>query len=132
MTQSKRVEAIDHARRIIRDHVDRYLSWHRAREMGPIIDRLYQRHHELARAEVERIASKMPSLSAADRTQLEELARRIVNKVLHDPVTQLRDAESGHAGGGASTYLHALEKLFQLDAPQSPAEPRDDAPETPV
>src|SRR5207247_1085092 len=37
-TQSRRVETIEHARRIIRDHVDRYVSWHRAREMGPIID----------------------------------------------------------------------------------------------
>src|SRR6185436_12224099 len=69
-TQSKRVEAIEHARRIIREQVERYVSWHRAREMGPIIDRLYQRHHELARAEVERIIHRMPHLSDADRSQL--------------------------------------------------------------
>jgi glutamyl-tRNA reductase len=114
-THAKRTEAVDTARRIVAEQVDRFLTWHRAREMGPIIDRLYQRHHELAREEVERIANKLPGgVSAVDRQHLEELARRIVNKLLHDPVKTLRESDSPHNMG--QTYLHAMEKLFQLDA----------------
>ncbi|HYO09736.1 MAG TPA: glutamyl-tRNA reductase [Tepidisphaeraceae bacterium] len=135
-TQSKRGESVEQARAIIRDQVERYVSWHRARAVGPIIDRLYQRHHQLAKEEVERAINKMPNLSPPEREQLEELARRIVNKLLHDPVTKLREADAAaHGGGGnpgaagagagggaggegvASPYLHALEKLFQLDRP---------------
>ncbi|MEO6435525.1 MAG: glutamyl-tRNA reductase [Tepidisphaeraceae bacterium] len=120
-TQDRRAGSIEHAQKLVSEHVDRYLAWHRAREMGPMIDRLYQRHHALAREEVERIANKLPSLSGDDREQLEELARRIVNKLLHDPVTKLRESDTPHGTGSA--YLHAMEKLFDLeDAPPEPEE----------
>ncbi|MEA2733849.1 MAG: glutamyl-tRNA reductase [Humisphaera sp.] len=124
-TQSQRSGSIDHAQRIVDDQVDRYISWTRVRELGPMIDKLYQRHHELAREEVERIANKLPDISAVERQHLEELARRIVNKLLHDPVTMLRESDTPHALG--QTYLHAMEKLFQLDAEmQMPEKGEDD------
>ena len=111
-TQSGRSAAVEHANAMVAAEVEKYLSWHRARDLGPIIERLYQRHYELARQEVERLAGK--SASPAEREQLEELARRIVNKMLHDPVTTLR--ESGAEGHGPGIgYLHALEKLFLLE-----------------
>jgi glutamyl-tRNA reductase len=122
-THSKRSAAIDHARSIIRAHVDDYLSWNRARALGPIIDRLYKRHHELAREEVERIASKLPG---ADRATLDDLARRIVNKLLHDPISRLKDAESEH-GTVTGPYLHAMEKLFRLED-SSPQDETDEQP----
>jgi len=112
-THSHRGEAVEQARRIVNDQVERYVSWTRVRELGPMIDKLYQRHHELAREEVDRIVNKLPDISAIERQHLEELARRIVNKLLHDPVKTLRESDSPHALG--QTYLHAMEKLFQLD-----------------
>jgi glutamyl-tRNA reductase len=117
-TRSKRTEAVEQAKALVAGEVEKYVSWHRAREMGPLIERLYQRHYELAREEVERIAGK--SASAEERQHLEELARRIVNKMLHDPVRTLREAE-GH--GPEVGYLHALEKLFRLEPPTQPTEP---------
>jgi glutamyl-tRNA reductase len=113
-THSHRGESIEHARKIVDEQVERYISWTGVRELGPMIDRLYQRHHELAREEVDRIANKLPELSVVEREHLDELARRIVNKLLHDPVKTLREGDSPHALG--QTYLHALEKLFQLDS----------------
>ena len=113
-THSQRGEAMAHARTIVAEQVERYVSWTRVRELGPVIDRLYQRHHELAREEVERIANKLPDISAVERQHLDELARRIVNKLLHNPVKTLRETDAPHALG--QTYLHAMEKLFQLDA----------------
>ena len=126
-THTQRGGSIEHARKIVNEQVDRYVSWTRVREMGPMIDRLYQRHHELAREEVERVANKLPTISAVERQHLEELARRIVNKLLHDPVKTLRDSDSPHALG--QTYLHAMEKLFQLDEETQPRDEKggDDA-----
>ena len=112
-TQSRRSEVIEIARRIVGEQVERYLTSLRARELGPLIDRLYQRHHDLAREEVERVANKLPNLSPAEREHLDELARRIVNKLLHDPVRTLREGDSPHGMG--QTYQHAMEKLFRLD-----------------
>lgn len=130
-TQSQRGESIEQAQKIVNEQVDRYLSWTRVRELGPTIDKLYQRHHELAREEVERVVNKLPGISAVERQHLEDLARRIVNKLLHDPVKMLRESESPHALG--QTYLHAMEKLFQLDAEKpAPQRREDESPDPPA
>src|SRR5687768_9639143 len=48
-THSQRGGSVEHARQIVNEQVDRYVSWTRVRALGPMIDKLYQRHHELAR-----------------------------------------------------------------------------------
>jgi glutamyl-tRNA reductase len=124
-TLSQRKGAIDAARAIVTRHVEEFSSWHRQREMGPAIDRLYRTFHDLAREELDRTLNKLGSVSPADRAQLEEMTRRLVNKMLHRPVQTLRSTEGMHAGG---TYLHAMEKLFQLEAPEGA---RESAPADP-
>jgi len=111
-TQSQRKESVDAARGIVGKHVDAYLAWHRAREMGPFIERLSQRYHQLAREELDRTIAKLGDVTDAEKAHLEELTRRIVNKLLHDPIAALRQSDSPHAP--AAAYLHAMEKLFQL------------------
>ncbi len=128
-TQSKRSEAVEHARMIIADQVEKYLAWHRAREMGPMIDRLFKRHHALAQEEVERTLHKLAGASDADKEQIEELARRIVNKLLHDPVRMLRDG--AHGGAGMTPYLHAMEKLFQLEDQEDEDDGKGEPPQQP-
>jgi glutamyl-tRNA reductase len=112
-TVSQRKDAIDAARVIVDRHVEAFVAWSRAREMGPLIERLAQRYHALAAEELQRTVNKLPNLDEAERSHLEELTRRIVNKLLHDPITMLRSSEGMH--GPTSQYLHALERLFHLD-----------------
>src|SRR5205085_11296628 len=106
-TQAQRRDVVDAARKVVASQVDEFVTAHRAREMGPVIDALYQRYHQLAQEEVSRTLGKLPNVSDAERSHLEELARRIVNKLLHDPVTMLRQSEGLH--GPATQYLHAME-----------------------
>jgi glutamyl-tRNA reductase len=115
-TRSKRSEAVEHAKRLVGEEVEKYLSWSRARDMGPLIDKLFARHHAMAMEEVERALGA--NATPQERERLEELARRIVNKMLHDPVTTLRQSEK-HATGQNVGYLHALEKLFKLEDEQT-------------
>jgi len=112
-TQAQRTEAMDAARRIVLRHADEFLAQQRQRALGPAISRLYERSHALARQELERTLSRIPNLTDADRAQLEEVTRRIVNKLLHDPITALREPHGQHPVTPA--YLHAIEKLFHLD-----------------
>jgi glutamyl-tRNA reductase len=112
-TMEQRKEAVEAARAIVAKQVDAFLAWNRAREMGPMIERLSGRYHKLAQEELARTLNKMPDISDAERAHLEELTRRIVNKLLHDPISMLRSSEGMH--GGASQYLHAMERLFRLD-----------------
>jgi glutamyl-tRNA reductase len=126
-TQSHRQGAISAARAIVLRQVDEFSTWHRQREMGPIIDLLKRRSHDLWRDEVERTLNKLGGDAAANRASLEEMARRIVNKLLHQPIQTLRSTESPHPA--SATYLHALEKLFGLNSVEKPAEaqPRVDS-----
>ncbi len=117
-TRTQRQDAFSSAREIVLKQVEEFSLWHRQREMGPTIQRLYDRYHGLAQEELNRTLHKLPGISAVERSHLEELTRRIVNKLLHDPMHTLRNAD--HSPN--VQYLHALEKLFQLDA----GAPRDE------
>jgi hypothetical protein len=80
--------------------------------MGPVIDQLYRQSRQMAQEELARTLNKLPSVSEAEREHLEELTRRIVNKLLHDPVHTLRRTGESHAV--ADQYLNALQRLFNL------------------
>lgn len=125
-TQSQRKESVDAARVIVTKHVETFLAWHRAREMGPFIERLAARYHQQAREELDRTLAKLGDVTDAEKAHLEELTRRIVNKLLHDPIRTLRESDSPHAS--ATAYLHAMEKLFQLgdNSPTTHEGPRED------
>jgi glutamyl-tRNA reductase len=112
-TRSQRQDASTAAREIVLKQVEEYTLWHRQRELGPTIQKLYERYHAIAQDELNRTVTKLPNISAVERSHLEDLARRIVNKLLHDPIHALRNADAGH--GPNIQYLHALEKLFQLE-----------------
>ncbi|HSV12938.1 MAG TPA: glutamyl-tRNA reductase, partial [Tepidisphaeraceae bacterium] len=117
-TQAGRSGAIDAARRIVAAAVEDHARALRVREMGPVIDQLYKRYHQVAQEELARTLNKLPNVTEAERQHLEELARRIVNKLLHDPVHALRRADETHAP--AEQYLHAMERLFKLTLPETP------------
>ena len=123
-TQSQRKDVIASAHALVEKHVEAFVVWHRQRELGPAIRRLHDRYHNIAKEEVARTLNKLPNLSPAEREHLEELSRRIVNKLLHDPVQALRNVDQSHTP--AAQYLHALEKLFQLDS-----EAADSGPNSP-
>ncbi|HEX4054925.1 MAG TPA: glutamyl-tRNA reductase [Tepidisphaeraceae bacterium] len=112
-TQDQRSAAAESAGKIVEQHVNEFVAWHRARMVGPLIDQLYQRSHALAQEELTRIVGKLSAVSDDDKRQLEDLMRRIVNKLLHDPVQAMRDGDGGHAP--MSQYLHAVQKLFKLE-----------------
>jgi glutamyl-tRNA reductase len=111
-TQGQRRDAIAAARAIVTAAVAEFAQAHRVRVMGPAIDRLYKRSHQLAQEELARTLNKLPNVGEAEREHLEELARRIVNKLLHDPVHAMRRADEKHLS--MEQYLHAMEQLFGL------------------
>jgi glutamyl-tRNA reductase len=110
--QSQRQEAVSAARSIVDRHVEEFVVWQRQRELGPAIHRLYSRDHQIAQEELARTLGKLPNVSPTEKAHLEDLARRIVNKLLHDPVQVLRRSDNSHIPG--TQYVHALEKLFHL------------------
>ena len=102
---------------IVERGVAEYVAWHRGRQVGPTIRRLYDRSHAAASREASRAAGRLPAdLSPVQRAAVEaemaELSRRLVNKLLHDPVANLRHAPDPDRH---PAYKHAVEKLFGIE-----------------
>jgi glutamyl-tRNA reductase len=101
-----------------------------------MIDQLYKRYHQVAQEEVARTTNKFGQISEEEKQHLEELARRIVNKLLHDPIQTLKQSDSLH--GQIGQYLHAMERLFRLAGSQAadntaqPPSPPDQEPDKPL
>jgi glutamyl-tRNA reductase len=111
-THGQRKGAMDAARKIVAQHAREFILAERTRELGPAIDKLYRRYHALAQEELAQTLSTFTNVGPEQKAELQDLVRRLVNKVLHDPVRTLRQSDALH--GPTSQYLHALEMLFQL------------------
>jgi len=61
--------------------------------------------------EVERALRRLGHLSERDREVVRALAHGLVNKIVHDPVTRLREADPETR----DDYAQALTHLFDLD-----------------
>jgi hypothetical protein len=69
----------------------------------------------MAQEELARTRGKLSgSLSEQDEAHLEDMVRRLVNKLLHNPVQVLRQGPAAGAHTPPSGYLHAFQKLFQV------------------
>lgn len=126
-TQQQRQTAVQAAEIIVSQHLDEFAVWHRQREMGPTIDRLYKRYHRMAREELDRTINKLSPAAQADRAALEDMTRRIVNKLLHRPIHAMRHADPEHPD---LPYVHAMEKLFDLSEDAEAVEDRTPAGST--
>lgn len=113
-TASARQDAVDRARELVKAQVEEFIIWQRTREVGPMIERLYEKSHAMAKDELSRMLSKAQDLRPEHRDAVEEMVRRIVNKLLNDPIQAVR------GGGGAmepGTHVGAFARLFKLGEP---------------
>jgi glutamyl-tRNA reductase len=80
-------------------------------EVVPTIVSLRERLEEIRAGEVRKAVARLPDVSPETRAALEALSTGIVNKVLHAPITKLR--ESSRAGASRS-WLELVHELFAL------------------
>ena len=123
-------EASD-AERIIEEEVDSFLAWRRSLELAPTIVALRKRFGEVADEELARAVARLENVSPKDREVLEAMARSLVNKLLHQPMTQLK---AGVAEPDGSHLIDAVRRLFDLeqDDAESTTPRRQDSLETNV
>lgn len=106
-----RADEVRKARDIIDDETSRFMHdvYHKA--TGPIIKRLRDEWHNISREELDQLFRKLGHLDAADRGAIERSVERIVNKLLHPPLSTIRDeAREGTPHG----LLEAIKRLFHL------------------
>ncbi|MEM7138836.1 MAG: glutamyl-tRNA reductase [Myxococcota bacterium] len=124
-------EAAD-AERIIEEEVDSFLAWRRSLELAPTIVALRRRFGTVADEELKRAMSRLEKLSPADQAVLEGMARSLINKLLHQPMTQLK---AGAAEPDGSYLIDAVRRLFDLQdqvASEPAPEPESSGEATPT
>lgn len=100
------------AEAIIDEEVGKYVEWFNTLEVVPTIISLREKMEKIVKTELAKSSSWMQSLSEEEKKNIEILVTSIINKILHDPITGLKEESRDN---GAEPYVAALRRLFGLD-----------------
>jgi glutamyl-tRNA reductase len=128
-SRSARRQEMAKVERIVKEGLERFSEWMRARGVIPTVAALRARADTVREAEVERTFKRLGDLTPQQRQRVEAMASALVKRLLHDPIGRLK-------GDDGERYVAAVRELFSLDsdAPveerdQTAARPGDSAPE---
>jgi glutamyl-tRNA reductase len=107
----ERVREAQRAENMVEREVTRFVARLGDVEVIPTIVSLRERLEEIRLAELRKALARMPDASPEMRAAVEALSSAIVNKILHAPITKLR--ESSRAGSHRS-WLELVHELFAL------------------
>jgi len=107
-----------------------FCAWQQSLGIVPTIVSLRSTVQAIQEEEVQRTLKRLGHLDDKDRQAVEAMARAIVNKILHAPLTELKRAGSAPAGG--TDLAEAARRLFGLEEgadqpagePPSPQDPK--------
>lgn len=111
--QRERKKELPKAKQIIAEESQRFMLALNHRATGPVIQQLRSQAEELKQLELERLINKLElsDLDPSVQKEIEKSFDRMINKLLHPPLSSLRDdAAEGHKKG----LLEALRHLFNL------------------
>jgi len=106
----RRAEAMK-AEEIIAEEVAAFESWFNTLAVVPTIVSLREKMEGIVKGELERSSSWMRNLSEEERDRVEILASSIVNKILHDPMTGLKEESRDK---DVLPFVGAIRRLFNL------------------
>jgi len=111
--ETRRAEAAK-AEGIVAEEVALFEAWFNALAVVPTIVALRGKMEGIVRGELEKSAHWLGELPEEDRLRIEGLAASVVNKLLHDPITGLKE-ESREKD--ELPYVAAVRRLFKLSDP---------------
>jgi glutamyl-tRNA reductase len=107
----EQLREVDRVLAIIGDEVPRFTRWQRAHHLAPLLGALQAHGEQVRDRELKRTLARLSRLTDGEREAVEALARSIVAKLFHGPVTTVKQA-AGTAEGEA--LARALRDLFDL------------------
>tara|TARA_B100001996_G_C18634493_1_gene583138 strand:+ start:64 stop:555 length:492 start_codon:yes stop_codon:yes gene_type:complete len=115
--KKNREQEIDKVQIIIEDELRGFLSWYNALGTGSLIHDLRKKSDALRGIELERWTSKLNELDPQEKDLVEKILRAYANKLLHDPLVQIRKFANEEDG---LIRLDTVRKLFDLKDQTSP------------
>ncbi len=106
-----RHQEVPAVRLLLAEELERYRTTSAGRLAAPVVSALRQRAEELREAELARHAKRLQSLGEQERETIEEITRRVVAKLLHEPTVRVKDAAGSPRG---ERLAEALRTLFDL------------------
>jgi glutamyl-tRNA reductase len=103
---------VEGVRRIVGGEVQNYLDQRVSERVAPTVVALRALAADIVQRELEWFVSRRPDLAAQDRSDIEHLLRRVVDKLLHAPTVRVKELASEPDG---EAYAEALHRLFDLD-----------------
>lgn len=119
-----REKEAEKAEGIVREEVERFVRWYHSLEVTPTIIALRKKFEEIRVRELKKMLSLHPELTEKERKSLEAMTSAIINKILHEPITHLKEKDEEAM---ADFYIDALQTLFQLPQSSEEAKEEEDA-----
>ncbi len=107
LNRQQREGEIEKAGEIIADEVSKFVSWWQAFEVRPVVSALMKKAEEIRCAQLNKTLRKLPSLSDEERANIEAMTKSIVQKLLHQPLQNLKKNKEG--------YIQVVSELFGLN-----------------
>jgi glutamyl-tRNA reductase len=108
---SQRQACIPQVQGIISQEVETFIRWLASRQVVPIIKGLRQKVQHVVQDELDDVLTRLDHLDDHDKATLQRFANRVINKVLHDPTTNLRLNASK---SNVIDYTQIVSDLFAL------------------
>ncbi len=112
------------AEQIVAAEIEQFERWRGSLGLTPTVVALRERVRDALRGELERTLPRLNSLGEAELKSLEKMIDAMVNKVLHQPLTELKRGSETPEG---AMLIDAARRLFALpdDGETKPAADRD-------
>ena len=117
--KSKRDSEIPKAIEIVDEHVREFAAWLDSLSIVPVISELTQKMAQLAKAEARRYAG---SIGGIESDKLEVFAESLAKKILHGPVSFLKDTGDGEPTIEQLQAVNLINKMF-FTQEQRPGKP---------
>ncbi len=98
---------------LIDEHIDEYMHWLNQQTVTPVISALREKLQSLAENELAWLDGKLSEdINPRDRRMIEQMTHRLIQKILHTPISAIRE-QTKHQRG--NVYAGIVKKLFKLD-----------------
>jgi glutamyl-tRNA reductase len=108
----RRTAEIPTVNNILKEEVEDFFKWYDALQVGPTIQGLREMFEAIRQQEVERNINRF---TAEDRELVDLVTKRIINKLLHQPMTVLKEGTEGGNGQTETLWrIQAVRELFGM------------------
>lgn len=114
VNRDERGREAEKAEEIVEEEVEIFGKWLAGLDAVPTIVALRQKIEGIRKAELEKTLTTFRELTPRERESLEAMTEAIVNKILHSPLTHLKQ----HDRQREAFYLAAARQLFDIEEPE--------------